>query len=323
MIKNIRGIEGDDLPFHLKLLGYDANLIPNRYQFYPLNDHYNSHTKGWQEEQTQLVKSAEVVVFYDLVNTSDHEHLKFKKFISEFSHHNKVYLTVNQADFSLADVTIIPWDFMWNRIKAYYTEPILENVHLHHYAGRDAYRLTDLTLKPWVKIMSLCGRDYGYRNKLYQVVKQYAGYISNRSKGVYLEESPVLGAYNPVPNKFYETSCLSVYVESNCIQTDLLHITEKTFEPLIKGHFILPFSNPGTITRLRTMGFQFPDFIDYEYDLELDHNVRFEKLCNELQRIMAMDLLALHQKYIDMLKYNQQLIVSLPYDSRILKVFDV
>ena len=68
MIKNIRGIEGDDIPYHLSLLGYDAGtMITDRYYFFPLNDHYNTHGPTWLEETTAKAWTKDVIVFYDLV----------------------------------------------------------------------------------------------------------------------------------------------------------------------------------------------------------------------------------------------------------------
>jgi hypothetical protein len=171
--------------------------------------------------------------------------------------------------------------------------------------------------------MSLCGRDYGYRTKLYEYLKDKDGYISNRSKGIFLEQTPVTGAYNPVPDKFFQQSCLSIYVESNCVRNDLIHITEKTFEPLIKGHFILPFSNPGTIARLRYMGFKFPEFIDYGFDDIQDPDERFAALLAEFERLMGTDLYKQSEVHLPMFYKNQLYVQSHSYDRRILEVFDV
>jgi hypothetical protein len=325
MIKNIRGIEGDDIPYHLSLLGYDINTISDRYWFYPLNDHYNTHQPGWQELQTNKAKSCNVVVFYDLVNTGDYEHSVFRKLVSEFDHPNKVWLTVNQSSNLVLDgVKIIPWDFMWNRTKAYYTELIPENLYLHHYAAGQ-YKLPELNfdIERNKIILSMTGREYGYRTQLYETIKDSPGYISNRSRGRFLEDTPVTGAFSPVPNQFYLDSYCSLYVESNCLQSDLIHITEKTFDPLIKGHFVLPFTNPGAIQRLRHMGFEFPDFIDYSFDNIIDPETRFQAVLDQYTEITMCNI---HKRYSEnkhILMHNQQCINSIPYDNRILKVFDV
>ena len=230
MIKNIRGIEGDDIPYHLSLLGYDAGtMISDNYYFFPLNDHYNTHGPTWLEENTKIAKNKNVVVFYDLVNTGDYEHNQFKRFIWDFDHPCKVWLTVNQSPrLDLGPtVKIIQWDFMWNRIKAYYTEPISEHLHLHHYnPGRYQTIKLDFSYLRSHKFLSMLGREYGYRRPHYEFVLPHAqaGFVSNRSRGITLENHEVIGAYNPVPNRFYEESYFSTYVESNCTQIDLIHL---------------------------------------------------------------------------------------------------
>jgi hypothetical protein len=329
MIKNIRGIEGDDIPYYLKLLGYDAEtLITDRYYFFPLNDHYNTHGPDWLAETSALAKTKDVVVFYDLVNTGDYEHNNFKKFIWDFDHPCKVYLTVNQS--SKLDmgptVKIVPWDFMWNRIKAYYTEPVPGELHLHHYSHRKYNPVTlDFSYLKSRKFLSMLGREYGYRRPYYEFILPHKdkGYVSNRTRGITLEEHDVLGAYSPVPNSFYEDTYFSTYVESNCTQRDLIHITEKTFEPLIKGHAILPFTNPGAIQRLQAMGFKMVDFVDYSFDLVDDVDQRFTMVQQEFLKLLDADIDTLYKNNQAVIIHNQECINSIPYDTRILEIFNV
>lgn len=325
MIKNIRGIEGDDIPYHLSLLGYDVNKISDRYWFYPLNDHYNTHKPGWQDTQTNKAKSCDVVVFYDLVNTGDYEHNMFRQFVGAFNHPNKVWLTVNQSPaFVLDGVTVIPWDFMWNRTKAYYTENVPESVHLHHYAaGQYALPELDFTCNREQPMLCMTGREYGYRTRLYETVKDNKGFISNRSRGKFLEGVTVVGAFSPVPNKFYLGSYFSLYVESNCLQPDLIHITEKTFDPLLKGHLVLPFTNPGAIQRLQNMGFQFTDQINYEFDTIQDPETRFQAVMSEYAILSLSNIDRIYKDSQEILTHNQRCINKIPYDTRILEVFDV
>ena len=327
MPKNIRGIEGDDIPWHLQLLGINTECVEDiDWYFFPLNDHYNSHGPDWLDQTISRAKQFSRVVFYDLVNTGDYEHSKFSEFVSNFNHNNKVYLTVNQSpDFNLADVKIVKWDFMWNRFKAYYTEQVSTNLYLHHYSP-GKYNLPKLEFENSrsKKFLSMTGREYGFRKTLFGYLKDNTqGYVSNRTRGITLEQQPVIGAFCPVPNNFYLDSYFSIYVESNCLRNDLVHITEKTFEPLVKGHFILPFSNPGTIRRLKDIGFAFPDFIDYSFDQEDDPDTRFNKLIVEFNRLTTLDLPMLYKHNKDILVHNQECLNKIPYDRRIAGVFNV
>jgi hypothetical protein len=303
-------------------------MISDRYYFFPLNDHYNTHGTTWLEETTAIAKTKEVVVFYDLVNTSDYDHNNFKRFIWEFDHPCKVYLTVNQSPrLNMGPtVKIIPWDFMWNRVKAYYTEPVPEYLHLHHYSMNKYKPVTlDFTYLRSRKFLSMLGREYGYRKPYYEFVLPHKdmGYVSNRTRKITLEEDEVMGAYSPVPNSFYEDSYFSTYVESNCTQRDLIHITEKTFEPLIKGHAILPFTNPGAVRRLQDMGFKMVNFIDYSFDDIEDADTRFAQVQREFLKLLDLNLVTLYKENQPVFEHNQQCVNTIPYDTRILEVFNV
>jgi hypothetical protein len=325
MINITQGIEGDDIGYHLSLLNLDINNISRDCYFFPLNNHYNLHTDAWLQQATQTAQAHKTVIFYDLVNTSDGDHRRFCKFITEFDHTNKIYLTVNQSsNLYLENVKIIAWDFMWNRIKAYYTESIPGNLFLHHYMqGKYQLNKLDFTSDRSKTFLSLTGREYGYRTKLYEFVKNYNGYVSNRSRGITLEQTTINGAFVPVPDKFYLDSYISIYVESNSLETDLIHITEKTFEPLLKGHIILPFSNPGTIQRLQNMGFQLPNFVDYSFDTIKDPEKRFQAVTEEFKRLIIQNLPKLYLKNKNIFIHNQQCINTIKYDNRILEIFNV
>jgi hypothetical protein len=325
MINIIQGIEGDDIPYHASLLGYNTSRVSKSVWFFPLNDHYNMHKKDWVESNTIIARQHDAVIFYDLMNTGDYEHGKFRQFVSECKHHNKYWLTVNQnPNFILDGVKLVPWDFMWNRTRAYYTEPIPNDLYLHHYtSGKYTLPKLDFDRPRSRKYLSLTGRDYGYRTHLYDFIKDYGGYVSNRTKGRYLEDEPIVGAFSPVPNEFYLDSYISIYVESNCLQSDLIHITEKTFDPLLKGHIILPFSNPGTIRRLRQMGFKFPDFVDYSYDTVLDPVARFTALKEVFKNLLMQNLPKLYKDNQEIFIHNQNCINTIPYDNRLLEIFNV
>ena len=328
MIKNIRGIEGDDLPYHLELLGLNANTFDPQILFWPLVNHYNTHDAEWLSTYTERARLSKTIIFYDLVNTGDYEHTKFCEFISNFDHPHRVYLTVNQSSkLKLADVHIVPWDFMWNRYRSYYTETVpYDNLYLHHYSGPAAYQIPQLDFdQPKAKkFLSMTGREFGYRTNLYKFVNDFDdGYVSNRSRGITVEGCDIVGAFQPVPNTFYLDSYVSIYCESNFLRDDLIHITEKTFEPLIKGHIILPFSNPGTISRLVEMGFKMPDCVDYGFDNITNPQQRFTALTEEFQRLMTEDLPQLYKHNQEIFVHNQECINTIKYDTRILTLYNV
>ena len=121
------------------------------------------------------------------------------------------------------------------------------------------------------------------RKRLNKFLYDYQGYIGDVSQGTVLVSQQhfhddddlfnVLGingwGFSPPHNDYYNTSTLSIYAET--ILFNDVHrtrcITEKTFTPLCKAHFIMPFGAPGTVATLKDeYGFKFPDWIDYSYD---------------------------------------------------------
>jgi hypothetical protein len=221
-------------------------------------------------------------------------------------------------------VKVVQWDFMWNRYKAYYTEPVPNILPLHHYQAFQYNQITlDVAKQRKRKFLSPMGREYGPRTQLYEIVKQYDGYVSNRSKGITFEDTPVTGIFVPISNEIYLDSYFSIYVESNSSNAELIHLTEKTFEPLTKGHFILPITNPGSIARIQCLGFKLPDFIDYSFDLELNPELRFEMVIKEFYRLLDLDLKALSKDNQELLQHNRDCLNTIAYDSRLLEIFNV
>lgn len=130
--------------------------------------------------------------------------------------------------------------------------------------------------------------------------------------------------WQPAANIYYETSLISAYVET------LIHflkytkkrnivrcVTEKTFDPLIKGHFILPFAYPNFIDDCKQYGFKFPEFINYEYDKITNNEARFAAWKNEYLRLDSIPKSTLENLYkmnLSILHHNRNIFWERPYD---------
>jgi hypothetical protein len=130
------------------------------------------------------------------------------------------------------------------------------------------------------------------------------------------------GHWWPIANRYYENSFLSIFVETITtngdwyIQNPWKAISEKTYDPLIKGHFILPFSYTGIIADLKKKGFKFPDWINYEYDNITDNNFRFAGFLEEAKRLIKIPVDKYYEYYEKdkhILEHNRQLFFTLPY----------
>ena len=87
-----------------------------------------------------------------------------------------------------------------------------------------------------------------------------------------------------------------------------LHLTEKIFKPIaIKRPFILTGA-PGNLRYLKSYGFEtFGKWIDESYDDELDHDIRINKIVNEVEKLCKLtmsDLRDLHYEMRFVLEHN-------------------
>jgi len=169
------------------------------------------------------------------------------------------------------------------------------------------------------------------RMELRKITSDDECYFSDFQRGIVLDSEEDLNhcytkngpGFIPMSNRYYEDSVVSVYVEtiggSNPQQNTVGAVTEKTFVPLLKGHFILPFSAVGFIEYLKTYyGFRFPEWIDYSYDSIDNDNDRLRaylKAVKELKKVPLDILNRLANGDIEIRKYNRKLIASIPYDS--------
>lgn len=242
-------------------------------------------------------------------------------------------------------------DFLFNRTKAYYAQyPFSKDTHRWHYVDHSAYIIPDIALaEKKNKIFISPVQTYSnrvYRHLLFDCLmsKYYNyGYIGNTVQdkklllypqidwpwGITIDELETttresfwhLG-YLPPHNEYYKNTFISIYVES--IEYGIVtQITEKSLDPLIKGHFILPFSNPGYINKLLGMGFRLPTFIDYSYDNIKNDNARYRAFENEVHRLLNLSLLTWQQLWndnLDIIKHNRLVFHTKPYDKVDLKM---
>jgi hypothetical protein len=158
------------------------------------------------------------------------------------------------------------------------------------------------------------------------------GHYSDFSKGLILEtDNPHAdqflnnGGWYPIANHYYQGTYFSMYCETitgneNLFEETIKYrsITEKTWDPLIKGHFILPFGYMGLVDDIRSYGFKLPDWIDYSYDTLPNTDERFDSYANSAKKLLDLSIDELHELYKkdrDILVHNRELFWTRPYDS--------
>lgn len=122
--------------------------------------------------------------------------------------------------------------------------------------------------------------------------------------------------FAPMHVNYYESSFLSIYEES-VIYGPNVFVSEKTFVPLIQGHFILPFANADTVRTIQEMGFLLPDFIDYSYDSVQDLEERKKVYLQEVDRLLNQSRswwIKQRDKNLDLLFHNRRYFWQKSYD---------
>lgn len=146
--------------------------------------------------------------------------------------------------------------------------------------------------------------------------------IDNRDKNLTYPGDCTRGAAYPHVN-YFEDSFITIYSES-IEHGDIIFVTEKTFVPLIQGHFILPFSTFGFVEFIKQhYGFKLPDFIDYSYDKEKNDQKRKELYFKECERLLKLP----HAYWVEQFEnnadirfHNRQLFWTKPYESLVDKI---
>lgn len=243
-------------------------------------------------------------------------------------------------------------DFMFNRTKAYYSQfPFSIDTNKWYSYGQYSYIAPPLeNADKKQKIFVAPNKTHNgnhlnrkqerpYRQKIVSELmsKEHLGYVGNvDNSGKFLyphiqmplckditvletTNDPLIynrWGYSPPHNEYYKNTFISIYGESIEHGSSICP-TEKTYDPLIKGHFILPFSCAGFVDFLKLKGFMFPDFINYEYDSEIDNDARYTKYLEEIRRLLDLDINAWQTHWnnnLNLLRHNQLIFHETPYD---------
>ena len=234
------------------------------------------------------------------------------------------------------------YDILWNRSKCYFTEYNKHNLNGRVWtwgASNVMFVLTTIEKKNDRKLFLSPNRIYYQtpeflkhpriraRLKLKRLLENKNGFISDPQKGIGLEPEEISqfdsilegqgGTWYPVANHYYNSSYISIYIETITTGVYTKTITEKTWDPLIKGHFILPYGYSGLVKDIQSYGFIIPEWIDYSYDQELDDHRRWEKYEQSVKRILKKfpEVDELYQKDKTILEHNRNLFFTRPYDT--------
>lgn len=144
-------------------------------------------------------------------------------------------------------------------------------------------------------------------------------FLPNNINPTLLEKIKGPGTWYPIADQYYNDSYVSVYVETITLNKGNQCTTEKSFDPLIKGHFILPIGNYQYIKLLKEKyGFKFPNWIDYDYDNVSNDRLRFEHYLQSVKKLIEIPTDMLHkfcEQDIEILEYNRSVFFNRDYSS--------
>jgi hypothetical protein len=257
------------------------------------------------------------------------------------------YVTINYGVKGYKN--IIYNDYCFNRQKAYFTEYDNYDFDNRLWTGpsnKDCFKLHKLEkhnnfTKKFLIPNNLYNRgDWELdtprlkaRSLLHNFINDIDCYYSYPQKDIYLlPENPIEKlldslfnmkqgtGFIPIANNYYDTSIVSAYGETVVASEHGSRlISEKTFNPLIKGHFILPLAYCGIIDDLKDIyGFKFPNWIDYSYDKYVDTEKRFvayQESLNNIRNTPIERLIELRNKDLVLLEHNRSIFFNRDYDS--------
>jgi hypothetical protein len=281
-----------------------------------------------------LIQNA--VAYYDNYDKYNFKHLLFLDIRHNYEdqvqylHRNLTdrMVITNARDTTVDDARILFNDYLFNITKAYYLDYAFTAQVRWRFDGQEDFVITELVNpKHKSKIYIAPNRTYFdpdlprqrfYRGQLMQLLKskyRSLGHLGNvtdpdigglrTNSGI---KSPI--GFRPPHDQYYQDSFISIYGETIEYGSTFV-VTEKTFSPLIKGHFVLPYGTYRFIENTKKYyGFKFPDFIDYSYDLIEDDEQRYQAYSAEVERLLAIPLATWREHWSNnlvLIQANQQI----------------
>lgn len=321
----------------------DADVVPLLFNFNPINSEIL--------KQLTAKQIAIVLCLFHIDERYDRQHLM--KVLQDY---RKVFPNTYIVHKNISAGTsdgLIYYDIMFNRHKLYYHDfykienlvnslpPGRKEVIWSSGANKEMFNIPQgkedpeqckAFLSPGLVYHGLFMPRMRYRAGLKDYLRMHyekRGYINSAGNN-FLPNNPTPGIekniqrpdggggyWYPIGDQYYKKTYVSIYVETLCATGwDTRCLTEKTFDPLIKGNFILPFAYSGFIKDIKNYGFKLPDFIDYSYDDILDNDKRFFGFLFSIDLIFrhVQDFRKAYEENKHIIEHNRQVFIDRPYD---------
>ena len=330
---------------------YSKNATPPEQMFFDLNgDDYaivNDENEEFEFALDRVDKKCKILCFQIW-----HNHENQEKLYRSWLQAPDVYIVTNTCGPLQNHPRVLRTDFLFNRTRAYYQKYSFRSDTTKWYFDPECYVLpkdidpekktkifvapngTDKNAAVFLISTMPVDRPQHYKQQLVEFIKDYAdcGHINNPMLWANSDVAHDIGidklleipqknnysrrGYSPAHNAYYEDTFIHICVET-IEYGSTIAVTEKIYDPLIKGHFVLPFSASGTIKYLMLRGFKFPEFIDYSYDDTEDDELRFQKYTEEITNLLSHGIKQWRiwwTEYQDIRLHNQKLFWTSDYD---------
>lgn len=328
-----------DFPFQIEKSNWKivddlniADIVP-----YIMNNRVHADQSVISTGNNQLAVN---MLIYEIDHTySEQFFMEIVESCSKFAKHNVlVHKNRNLKDHS--DTRLLYYDSLWDHAKLYFTdfdnidEP--ENKIWTEYATKDIYNVPVIEKTGKKKFFSMAyvhslrHPRNRYRAALSEVLNEYAddGYIGVEGNRILPNNPPKMiierlkdsnaGFWYPAADQYYKDTYLSIYVETiTNSMFDVRCVTEKTFDHLAKGNFILPFGYKGLIQDIVDYGFIMPSWINYYYDNIENDEIRFHSFLYEVDMALSKSKETLHELYLKdkhILEHNQKVFFNRDFD---------
>ena len=122
--------------------------------------------------------------------------------------------------------------------------------------------------------------------------------------------------YRFVPEHFADSYCnlvLETFFDAD--QSNGCFLSEKTFKPIRHAQPFVIFGTANSLATLKNLGYRtFDQYIDNDYDSEIDNTQRFKKLIDTVKKLSVQDLHALYLNCFDDIVHNQNLFLASKYN---------
>lgn len=128
------------------------------------------------------------------------------------------------------------------------------------------------------------------------------------------EELPRFFTVTNFLRPLYENSYIHITTETQFEEADTPFFSEKTWRPILNLQPFIMMGNPGSLKKLKELGFKtFDPFINESYDNIIDNAERFSLIEKEILKLSRLNIDEIHDWYMsikDDLYYNQKLLYS-------------